>query len=55
MMKNQTKEQTIRRIYAAPVCEEVPVWTEGTLCGSGDPKNGTGNAMEDLITTIGQW
>ncbi len=54
MMKNQTKEQTSRRIYAAPVCEEVPVWTEGTLCGSGDPKNGTGT-IEDLITTIGQW
>ena len=34
-MKNQSKEPVARRSYAPPICEELPVWAEGPLCGSG--------------------
>ncbi len=53
-MKNQAKEQIVRASYAAPVCEEVPVWTEGTLCGSGDPSDGIGY-NESIEETKGTW
>lgn len=35
-MNNQAKELKTRASYAAPVCEEVPVWIEGPLCGSNE-------------------
>jgi hypothetical protein len=39
MIQNQSKETEANRIYMPPICEEVPVWAEGPLCGSNEPVN----------------
>ena len=33
-MKKQIIETATERIYVSPLCEEIPVWAEGPLCGS---------------------
>ena len=37
MIKNQSNESVTNRSYLPPICEEVPVWAEGPLCGSNEP------------------
>ena len=34
-MTNKTKEPAASGRYVPPICEELPVWAEGPLCGSG--------------------
>ncbi len=35
-MMNIEQERQTAGIYVPPVCEEIPVWTEGPLCGSNE-------------------
>ena len=39
-MKKQIIETATERIYVSPLCEEIPVWAEGPLCGSETEKVG---------------
>ena len=34
-MKYQSKKPAAAKSYVPPICEELPVWAEGPLCGSG--------------------
>lgn len=49
-IKYNTDTQTARTLYAAPVCEVVPVWAEGMLCQSGEGED------DDIVSYInGYW
>ena len=34
-MMYQSKKPAAAESYVPPICEELPVWAEGPLCGSG--------------------
>ena len=51
-MRKQTIETAAIRRYTPPVCEEIPVWAEGPLCGSGD--GGSDDDDDDPTETVGE-
>lgn len=45
-----TNDMTARTLYAAPVCEVLPVWAEGMLCQSGEGED------DDIVSYFdGRW
>ena len=53
-MRKQTIESAAIRSYTPPVCEEIPVWAEGPLCGSNDDYTDD-NDNETVGETPGYW